>query len=78
MKSIEFAIPKKGIEDVIRGMNLDPDREYEICERTKYRNSFDVLGLKTENGKKVYHLASLFDIIREPVGSSERVLEDGK
>ena len=66
MKSIESAIAKKGMEDDVRRMCLNPKEEYLILKRINYENSPDVLGLKTESGKTLYYCASLFDIIESP------------
>jgi hypothetical protein len=76
MGTREFAIAKKGKEDIVRRMFLDPKKEYLVLERTKYEDSSEVLGLKTESGNKLSYDASFFDIRELPEDLSERVLED--
>lgn len=60
-----YAIPKKSMKDSIIGMNLDPDKRYEIYNKIKYEDSSIVLELKTESGKVLPYCASFFDV--EPV-----------
>ncbi len=77
METREFAIAKKGMEDDVRRMNLDPKREYPIFERINYEDSPEVLSLETESGNKLPYDASLFDIItKESDDSSEMALDD--
>ena len=57
-----YATPKKGMEEVIGRMNLDPSRMYEIYGVISGGDSPGVLELKTECGNILPYCASFFDV----------------
>ena len=65
METRKFAIPKKGMEDIIIGMNLDPNARYEIHNIIEGQGNLPkILELKTESGNILPYHAFPFDIYK--------------